>query len=464
VKMKMSREEVFRCAGPGAGTINKVKIGAKKDGTITAMQAKMYYESGAFPAAPLGGGVRSIFSAYDVENVDIEGYSVVLNKPKVRAYRGPGASQACFATESLLNELALTLGIDPIDLRLKNAIRDGGKNIGGQFRELGFVQCLEAAKQSPHYQSQLRTGQGRAVAVGFWRNGGGLSSASIHLHRKGFASVSTGSADLSGTRVALAMIAAETLQIPFESVQIQVGDTESVGYTGTAGGSRTINATGQAVTLAAHEVINQLKERAASGWNVLPEQVEFRDGILHNTTRDESLSLQDITRDSYNTGGPISATASASPNAGEGPCFAVHLCDVEVDQETGKSKITRYTTVQDAGIAVHPSYVEGQFQGGAVQGIGWAMNEEFVYNSDGVLENPAFLDYRMPVTSDMPMIDTIIVEVPNSMHPYGVRGVGEAPIIPPLAAVGSAISHAIGQPMTQTPCSPMRVLAAIEHF
>jgi len=461
VKMKMSREEVFRCAGPGAATINKVKIGVRKDGTITAMQAKMYYESGAFPAAPLGGGVRSIFSAYDVENVDIEGFSVVLNKPKVRAYRGPGASQASFAAESLLNELAAKLGIDPIDFRLKNAICDGAKNIGGQFRELGFIQCLEAAKQSPHYRSRLPAGQGRAVAAGFWRNGGGLSSASIHMHRKGFASVSTGSADLSGTRVSLAMIAAETLQIPFEDVQIQVGDTEGVGFTGTAGGSRTINATGQAVARAAHEVIEQLKERAASGWNVLPGQVEYRDGILHNVTRDESLSLQDVTRDSYNTGGPISVTASANPVAGEGPCFAVHLCDVEVDRETGQSKIVRYTTVQDAGVAVHPAYVEGQFQGGAVQGIGWALNEAFIYSDDGVLENPGFLDYRMPVTSDLPMIETIIVEVPNSMHPYGVRGVGEAPIIPPLAAVGSAISNAIGKPMTETPCSPMRVLAAI---
>ena len=462
VKIKMSREEVFRCAGPGAATINRIKIGVQRNGTITAMQAKMYYESGAYPAAPLGGGMRSIFSAYDVANVDIEGFSVVVNKPKIRAYRGPGAPQACFAAESLLNELADAIRMDPLELRLKNAIQDNGNNIGGQFRELGFVQCLEAAKTSAHYQSPVKPGQGRAVAAGFWRNGGGLSSATIHMHRNGFAAVSTGSADLSGTRISLAMMTAETLGIPVENVQIQTGDTESVGFTGTAGGSRTTNATGQAVTLAAHDIIQQVKERAASSWNVLPEQVEYQNGRVINTTRNEHVSLRDITRDSYVTGGPISATSSANPTPGEGPCFAVHICDVEVDRETGQTTVTRYTTVQDAGCAIHPAYVEGQFQGGAVQGIGWALNEEYIYDKKGRLENPAFLDYRMPVTSDLPMIETVIVEVANSRHPFGVRGVGEAPIIPPLAAVASAVSNAIGKPITTLPCSPPRVLEAIE--
>ncbi len=454
VKMRMSREEVFRCAGPGAASRSRIKIGVRRNGRITAMQAQLFYESGAFPGAPLGGGVRSIFSAYDVENASIEGFSVLVNKPRIRAYRGPGASQACFAVESLLNEICTVLAMDQIEFRLINAIRDGGRNIGGSFRELGLVACLEAAQSSPHYKSKLGPGQGRAVAAGFWRNGGGLSSASIHLHRNGFASVLTGSADLSGTRMSLEMIAAETLQLPIEHVHAEVADTESVGFTGVSGGSRTINATGQAVTRAALNIIDQLKERAASGWNVTPDQVTWREGEVRNNTRDESLSLKDITRLAPGTGGPISASASASPPAGEGPCFAVHICDVEVDKETGRSSVTRYTTIQDAGMAVHPAYVEGQYQGGAVQGIGWALNEEFVYDDQGVLQNPGFLDYRMPVTSDLPMIETIIVEVPNSMHPFGVRGVGEAPIIPPLAAVASAIGHAIGKPVTRLPCSP----------
>jgi len=195
----------------------------------------------------------------------------------------------------------------------------------------------------------------------------------------------------------------------------------------------------------------------------LPGQVEWQTGKVVNTTRDEELTLREISRQAMSTGGPLAASVSVDVAGGEGPSFAVHLCDVEVDEETGKATVTRYTAVQDAGCAVHPPSVEGQLQGGASQGIGWALNEAFVYDDDGKLENASFLDYRMPVTSDLPMIDTIIVEVPNERHPYGVRGVGEAPIIPPLAAVGSAISKAIGAPVTDLPCSPPNLLAIIKR-
>jgi len=461
VSMRMSREEVFRCAGPGAASRIRVRIGARYDGTITAMQGHLAYEAGATPGAPLGGGMRSMFSAYDVPNVHIEGMSVVLNKPKVRAYRGPGAPQACFAVESLLNELAIELDMDPIDLRLKNAVRSGCTNAAGTFGSIGFVECLEAARASEHYRTALKPGQGRGVVAGFWFNAGGNSSATIHMHKNGFASVTTGSADLSGTRTALGMIAAETLHLPFDQVHIEVGDTDSVGTTGVSGGSRTVNATGQAVMQAAHDIINQAKERAASGWNVLPAQVEWQEGRLTNTTRDESTTLREVTRQAMRTGGPLAASASVDIAGGEGPSFAVHICDVSVDRETGSTTIDRYTTIQDAGCAVHPPSVEDQMQGGASQGIGWALNEAFLYDKDGRLENASFLDYRIPVTSDLPMIDAIVVEVPNPRHPFGVRGVGEAPIIPPLAAVGSAISQAIGVPITDLPCSPMRVLSLI---
>ena len=463
VKMRMSREDVFRSAGPGAASKSTVKIGAKRDGTITAMQASLAYESGAFPGAPLGGGMRCVFSSYEVPNVRIEGLAAVVNKPKVRAYRGPGAPQATFAAESVVNELAHELGMDPIEFRLKNALRSGGSNIIGEFREIGLVDCLEAAKAAPHYRTPLGKHQGRAVAVGFWRNGGGTSSASVVMKNNGSATVLTGSADLSGTRISLAMMAAETLGISIKDVRAETPDTNSVGFTDGAGGSRTTNATGQAVTRAAHEVIRQFKERAASGWNVTPEQVEWRDGKAINTTRKEELTIKEICRDAPATGGPIAGSASLKAESGLGPCFSVHLCDVEVDPDTGKTTVLRYTAVQDAGCAIHPSYVEGQFQGGAVQGIGWALNEEFMYDEDGALENPGFLDYRVPVASDLPMIDAIIVEVPNSMHPFGVRGVGEAPIIPPLAAVASAVSNAIGVRMTELPLSPPRVLEAMEH-
>jgi CO/xanthine dehydrogenase Mo-binding subunit len=462
VRMSMTREEVFKAAGPGAATRTRVKIGATSEGRITAFEADLVYESGAFPGAPLGGGMRSIFSAYDVPNVRIEGCSVLVNKPRVRAYRGPGAPQATFAVESLLNELARKLDIDPIELRLVNAVRDGAETAAGRFREVGFAACLEAARTSEHYTAPLPDGHGRAVAAGFWRNGGNVSSASVHMNPNGSASVTTGSADLSGTRIALAMMAAEELGMPIDRVSAQVGDTDSVGFTSVSGGSRTINATGQAVVQATRNVIAQMKERAASGWNVTPDQVEWREGKAINTTRDEALTAKEICKQAPATGGPIAANASLNVPPGLGPSFAVHLCDVTVDRETGQVKVTRYTVIQDAGRAIHPAYVEGQMQGGAVQGIGWALNEEYVYDADGRLQNPGFLDYRIPLASDLPMIDAIIVEVPNSMHPFGVRGVGEAPIIPPLAAVGSAVADALGTAITDLPCSPPRILALIE--
>ncbi len=464
VKMRMTREEVLRCGGPAAATKIRVKIGIKKDGSITAMQGHMLYDSGCFPSAPTGGAVRSIFTAYDCPNVYIEGYSVVTNKVRVRAYRGPGAPQACYAAESLLNELCDEIGMDPIEVRLKNAIRDNAKNVAGiQFRELGLVACLEAARDSDHYQSELKPGQGRAISAGFWFNAGGYSSATINMHKNGFVSLTTGSADLSGTRTALAQIAAETLNVPIEHVHAEVGDTDDVGNTGVTGGSRTVNATGQAVHQASLNIIDQLKERAASGWNVLPTDVEWDSGKVINTKNpDETLTLRDITRAALQTGGAITADSSVNIAGGLGPSFGVHICDVEVDEETGKTLVTRYTVIQDAGVAVHPQFVEGQYQGGAVQGIGWALNEEYIYDENGVLQNPGFLDYRMPVASDLPMIETIVVQVPNSMHPFGVRGVGEVPIIPPLGAVGSAIANAIKMPVADLPASPVRVLGLIQ--
>ncbi len=462
VKMAMTREENFRIGGPGAATRMRVKIGAKKDGTITAMYADLIYESGAFPAAPLGGGMRSMFSAYEVPNVHVEGRAVMLNKPKVRAYRGPGAPQATFAGESVLNELSARIGMDPIEFRLKNAVQEGSTSTAGTFRDIGLTECLETAKRSEHYRSALQPGQGRGIAVGFWGNGAGVSSAATHMNSDGTVNVATGSADLSGTRIALAMIAAEELGVPLDVVSSSVADTESIGYTGSSAGSRTINATGQAVVAATQDAIAQMKQRAASGWNVAPDSVDWKDGHAINQATDESLSMAKICRAAPSTGGPITGNSSLTATGGLGPSFAVHICDVDVDPETGQVRVARYTTIQDAGTAIHRDAVEGQMQGGAVQGIGWALNEEYIFGDDGVIENASFLDYRIPLASDLPMIETIVVEVPNKMHPYGVRGVGEAPIIPPLATVASAVSNAIGAPITDLPCSPSRVLAQIQ--
>jgi CO/xanthine dehydrogenase Mo-binding subunit len=464
VKMVMSREEVFRASGPGPGTLIRIRVGARKDGRITAAKAWLAYEAGSFPGSPMLAGVMSMFTPYDLANFHIEGHDVVVNKPKTNAYRAPGTPPAAFAAETLIDELAGRLGLDPIELRLRNAAREGTQAIyGPKFRAIGFVETLEAARSHPNYRAPLGPNQGRGIACGFWFNAGMQSSAAVNLNEDGSAVVISGNPDIGGSRVSLALMAAEELGIPVEDIRPVVADTESIGYNDVTGGSRVTFATGMAVIEAARDVVRQLCERAAQIWEVPAEQVEWREGAAQcrNGASHDPLSLRDLARQAGRTGGPISGRASLSAR-GAGPGFATHVCDVEVDRETGLVRVVRYLAVQDAGKAVHPSYVEGQLQGGVAQGVGWALNEECVYDESGVLMNPGFLDYRIPVTSDLPMIDTVLVEVPNPGHPHGVRGVGEVPIVPPLAAVANAIHAAIGVRLQQLPMSPPRVLEALQ--
>jgi CO/xanthine dehydrogenase Mo-binding subunit len=333
--------------------------------------------------------------------------------------------------------------------------------MGMPHPRIGLVECLEALKASDHYQSDPAEGAARGVAIGFWFNIGEQSSATVNLNEDGTATVITGSPDIGGSRASMALMAAEELGIDVYSITPVVADTEAVGFTDVTEGSRATFATGKAVVEACRELKVELCRRAAQIMGVDEAEVEWVDGAAVSPSHGgEPLTLAAITAQAKRTGGPLTATASLNA-AGAGPSFAVHCADVKVDEETGQTTITRYTAVQDAGTAIHPSYVEGQMQGGSVQGIGWALNEEYIFSSDGVLMNPGFLDYRIPVASDLPMIETIIVEVPNPSHPYGVRGVGETGIVPPMATIGNAIKAATGVRMTSLPMSPPKVLKAL---
>jgi CO/xanthine dehydrogenase Mo-binding subunit len=466
VKMVMSREEVFRGTGPAAGSVVEVKLGAKKDGTLIAGELTLKYQAGAFPGSPVGPGCMCAFAMYDIPNAQVTGYDVVSNRPKVAAYRAPGAPNSSWGVESCLDELAHQLGIDPLALREKNAAKDGVKAVHGPtWQNIGYADTVAAAKNHPHMKEKLGPNQGRGIASGFWFNIGGESSAAVHVNEDGTAVVATGNPDIGGSRASMAMMVAEILGIPVERVRPIVADTSSIGFSFLTGGSRVTFATGMAATQAAEKVVEQLKQRAAMIWDIPPDAVEWRDGKAYpagaNAGSFEPLPLAEIALKSGRTGGPI--TAEVSINAqGAGPGFATHICDVEVDRETGHVKILRYTAVQDVGRAIHPSYVEGQIQGGVTQGIGWALNEEYIYDKDGKLENPGFLDYRVPVASDLPMIEAVMVENPNPRHPFGARGVGEVPIVPPMAAVGNAIAAAIGIRMRDLPMSPPRLRAALD--
>ena len=389
VKMVMSREEVFRGSGPTSGGTVWVRIGATRDGKMVAGDSVLKYQAGAYAGSPVGPGCMTAFAMYDLQDVRITGYDVVTNRPKVAAYRAPGAPISTFGVESAVDELARELGMDPVELRLKNAAKKGTKAAyGPTFGDIGYVETLEAVKNHPNYQQPLGPNQGRGVASGFWFNIGGESSATVNINEDGTAVVATGNPDIGGSRASMAMMAAEVLGIEVDRVRPIVADTSSVGYCFLTGGSRVTFATGMAVVEASRSVIAELKARAAKTWDIPVEAVEWRDGEAvpagSNAGDFEPLSLADLAAKSGRTGGPI--TGKSSINAqGAGPGFGTHLVDVEVDRETGHVKVLRYLATQDAGRAIHPSYVEGQIQGGAVQGIGWALNEEYIYDEQGRL-------------------------------------------------------------------------------
>ena len=468
VKVLMNRTDVFEGTGPTPASYIRVKMGTTKAGQLTAAEAYLAFEAGAYPGSPVGAGTMCIFAPYNIENVLVDGYDVVVNKPKTAAYRAPGATNTAFGSETVIDELAQALNIDALAFRLLNGVKEGDRRADGPvYPRIGFIETVEAAKEHPHYSAPNgKKHHGRGVAAGFWFNVGLQSSVTISVNSDGTINLIEGSTDIGGTRASVAMQAAEVLGIPAGSVNPTVVDTNSVGYTAVTGGSRTTFATGYAAYEAAQDVKRQMMERAAKIWGIHEDNVRFADGEFSSVNRtwrygkEEKISFRDLAARLVETGGTIVGTAAVDP-AGVGCTFAAHIVDVEVDEETGKVQILRYTATQDAGKAIHPSYVEGQIQGGVAQGIGWALNEEYIYNAEGAMTNASFLDYRIPTCLDLPMIDTVIVEVPNPGHPYGVRGVGEVPIVPPPAAIANAIYDAVGVRMTELPMSPARLLKAM---
>ena len=463
VKITMSRSEVLEATGPTSGSYMKVKIGATEDGKITSAQADLKFEAGAYPGSPVGAASNCIFTPYAIENVRVDGYDIVNNKPKTTAYRAPGAPIGAFAAETLIDELAEKTGIDPLDLRIMNGAKEGTTRVSGINNPLiGCIETFQTTKEHDHYQSPKSSKKsGRGVASGFWINGSGAACAVANVNFDGTVNLTIGSMDIGGLRPVAAQHVAEVLGIHVDDVNPQVGDTETIGYTSMTGGSGGAFKTGWASYEAAQDVKRQMLERAAEVWETSLDDIKLENGVFtHSSDTELKMSFRELASHLPETGGPVVGRANLDPR-GPGSAFATHVVDLEVDIETGKVTILRYTAAQDAGKAVHPSYVEGQIQGGAVQGIGWALNEEYFINDSGGMTNASLLDYRMPTSLDLPMIEALIVEVPNPLHPYGVRGVGEVAIVPPLAAIANAIYDAIGIRMTELPMNPAAVRKAI---
>lgn len=468
VRITFTREEVIRATGPSCATTSTIKIGVRRDGAMTAIQANFVYDAGAYPNAPLRSALRRVFSHYRTPNLKIDAYDVVTNKPKVAAYRAPGATPTCFALESLVDEAAAAVRMDALNFRLHNVSRDGDLMPDNVILpDVNFVEILERIRQHPCWTTPLTgANQGRGLALGMWTMPGGTSSCHITLSADGSVTLVLGTVDLSATRTTLAMVTAEALGLEMEDVRVVVGDTDMVSYCDASAGDRVTYITSKAICQAAEELISRLKARVATEFDVQPQDVQYdRKRFWVETNPEQSLTLAELALRTIRGEAAVMGYASNSETwskAAIAPNAAAHVADVEVDPETGEVKLLNYTTFQDVGFCINPDQVAGQLQGGATQGIGWALSEGYLFDEIGAVRNANLLDYRLPSAADLPPIGAEMIEAPSKDHPYGVRAVGQAPIVPPAAAIGNAISQATGVRPDELPMTPERLFFAMQ--
>jgi len=470
VKIVLTREEVLKATGPASGAVVTVKMGATKDGVMKAAQARLVFGAGGFPGSPVLRGMQTIFACYQPENSKVDAYDVVTNAPRVAAYRAPGATVATFCGESTIDDLAREIGVDPMDFRIKNAAKTGDSNVDDEvYSRIGIVEMLEAVKASDEYNKPLPVSAngfpvGRGVGIGWWPCGVEISSARVSVQHDGGVDVTIGAVDLHGVRTGSAQVAAETLGIDVDEIYVHTGDTDSIPYTGNAAGSRITRTLSQAIYKAGVAVIDQMKAKMAARFGVDPEYVEYEDGnFFARDNQDTKVPFKQAGSLVTKNGSNIVATASNDTDMRPANGYAMSVADVEVDPDTGKVQLLDFTIFQYVGKCVNPTQVENQMQGGAVQGIGWALSEEYVFDDQGLMRNASFLDYRMPTALDLPMINTVILETPADDGAFGIRGVGEPPIIAPPAAIGNAVYNATSVRVTELPMSPERVFMTMQR-
>jgi CO/xanthine dehydrogenase Mo-binding subunit len=468
VRIVFTRSEDFQATNPASAQVTHLKIGARNDGTFTAIEGRLIVDRGS----NAGWGVEGTSSLlvagpYRWEAHDLRGYGVQTNRFTFGAYRAPGAPTAAFALESLLDELAGKLGLDPIEMRVQNAVVEGDLSISGNpFPVIGVVDVLERIREHPLWAARdsLPDGEGIAMAVGHWPGGNEPAAAVCRVNADGTMTVVTAAADMSGVNTGFAVIAAAAFGLSPEKVRVVTADTSSGPYSGASGGSKVTYTVGAAVLRAAESAREKLLTAAAQELEIAPDDLEVVDGVVRAVgAPDRSITVEELSQKALRFGGryePIEGHGGSAQTRGA-PSVAAHLSHLRVDRETGEVELLRHVIAQDVGRALNPALVEGQMRGGATQGMGWALFEQLDHDEDGRLLTGSFLDYAIPTSERVPEIETLIVEVPAPDGPFGAKGIGEAPVVGAPAAIANAVAAATGARLRELPMTAPRVWAAL---
>jgi len=468
VRLVLTRSEDFQATNPASAQVTHLRVGARKDGTLTGIEARMIVDRGS----NAGWGLEGITSAlvagpYRWEAHNLRGYGVQTNRVTFGAYRAPGAPTAAFAVESLLDELAQALDLDPIELRLRNAVVEGDiGSSGNPYPTIGAVEVLERLRDHPlwHARASLPEDEGVGVAAGYWPGGNEPAAAVCRVDSDGTMTVVTSAVDMSGVDTGFAIIAAAAFGLSPDKVRVVSADTATGPYAGASGGSKVTYTVGKAVLSAARSAREKVLAAASQELEIAPDDLEVVDGVVRAVgAPDRSITVEEIARKTLRFGGryePIEGHGGSAQTRGA-PSVAAHLSHVRVDRETGEIELLQHVIAQDVGRALNPALVEGQMRGGATQGMGWALFEQLDHDEDGRLLTGSFLDYAIPVAERVPEIETIIVEVPAPDGPFGAKGIGEAPVVAAAPAIANAIAAAVGLRLRELPMTPPRVWAAL---
>src|SRR5437763_1138002 len=470
-----AREDLL-AGNPAPRSIITVKLGAKSDGTLVAMEARVIFDTGAYPGSAVILGGLMLGSMYRCPNVDFRCYEVLTNKVSVGAYRAPGSPQACFALESTVDELCQTLELDPLAFRLKNGFKEGDPTIDHRtWSRIGLLECLQKAQEHPLWAKRMeqKTAPGElkgwkigtGLAAGVWPGGTEPAAAACRLEKDGTMTVIVGTVDLTGSDTSLALIAAEGLGISSSAVNVAHDNTDTMPYSGSTGGSKTTYSMGPAVLAAAQDARNQILSIASEMLEAAVGDLDIEGNkVVVRGTPSKSVALSEIASASMRFAGqyePVYGRGRAAIKQSS-PMFAVHVAKVAVDPETGEVRVLDYVAVQDVGFAINPAEVEGQIFGGVTQGIGWALFERLVYDENGQVLTASLMDYALPLSKDIPKITPVLDEIPSALGPFGAKGVGEPPVVPVGAAIANAVRDAVGTRVTQLPITPERLFEAMQ--